>query len=109
MEPQPFVTTEEWEKRLGTDARRLRIQLRLTQAELANNANISLSSVQNLERGGGSSLSTLIRVVRALGRTDWLELLAPDEPKISPVKLLREREKQAAIVHSRVRHSVTSQ
>jgi len=109
MAPQPLVTTEEWEKRLGADARRLRIQLRLTQAELANHANISLSSVQNLERGGGSSLSTLIRVVRALGRTDWLGSLAPEEPKVSPIQLLREREKQAATIRSRVRHPVTSQ
>lgn len=108
MELQPLVTTEEWEKRLGADARRSRIQLRLTQAELAHRANVSLSSIQNLERGGGSSLSTLIRVVRALGRTDWLESLAPEEPKVSPVQLLREREKQAAIVNSRVRHPVAS-
>jgi transcriptional regulator with XRE-family HTH domain len=109
MELQPSITTEEWERQLGADVRRLRIQHRLTQAELASHANISLSSVQSLERGGGSSLSTLIRVVRALGRNDWLRSLTPEEPKVSPIKLLRERERQAATVRSRVRHPATSQ
>jgi transcriptional regulator with XRE-family HTH domain len=99
------MSTEEWEQRLGRDVRRLRRQQQWTQAELANHANISKSSVQSLERGSGSSLSTLIRVARALGRSDWLTSLAPEEPGVSPLELLRVREKQAAESRSRVRHA----
>jgi transcriptional regulator with XRE-family HTH domain len=101
------ITTEEWEQRLGGDVRRLRTRRRWTQVELARHANISLSSVQSLERGGGSTLSTLIRVARALGRTDWLVSFAPEEPKVSPLQLLREREKEATAGRTRVRHPAT--
>jgi transcriptional regulator with XRE-family HTH domain len=107
MELTPLMATDEWEKRLGSDVRRLRIRQHWTQAELARHSNVSLSSVQGLERGRGSTLSTLIRVVRALGRTEWLSSLAPEESKVSPIQLLRERERQAAKVRSRVRHPAT--
>jgi transcriptional regulator with XRE-family HTH domain len=104
VEQQQLVSTEEWERRVGRDARQLRKRLQLTQAELARQANVSNSAVQSLERGEGSSLATLIRVARALGRTEWLSSFAPEESKVSPVQLLREREKQAAQARSRVRH-----
>ncbi|MGP8009346.1 MAG: helix-turn-helix domain-containing protein [Acidimicrobiales bacterium] len=105
MELPTLISTDEWEKRFGREVRRLRNRLRLTQDELAINANISTSSVQSLERGGGSSLSTVIRVARALGRTEWLNSFTPEEPDVSPVRLLREREQQEARARSRVRRS----
>jgi len=106
MELQPLISTEEWEQRFGREVRRLRNRLRLTQSELASHANISTSSVQSLERGGGSTMSTLIRVARALGRTEWLNSFTPEEPKVSPIQLLREREQQEDRARSRVRHRV---
>jgi transcriptional regulator with XRE-family HTH domain len=104
MALQPALSTKEWEQRLGREVRRLRVRLRLTQDDLAGEANISKSSVQSLERGGGSTLSTLIRVARALGRTEWLLAFAPEEPRVSPVQLLREREQDQEKSRSRVRH-----
>lgn len=104
MELQPLISTEEWEQLFGREVRRLRTRLRLTQSELASQANISKSSVQSLERGGGSTLSTLIRVARALGRTEWLNSFTPEEPRVSPIQLLRERELQGDRARSRVRH-----
>jgi transcriptional regulator with XRE-family HTH domain len=97
-------STDEWEQRFGRDVRRLRTQLRLTQIELARRANVSTSSVQSLERGAGSSLATVIRVARALGRSDWLNSFAPPEPTVSPVRLLREHDEAATRANSRVRH-----
>ena len=45
----------------------------LTQAQLADRAGVSRSTVQNLERGdGGVSLENLLRVLRALGLMDRL-------------------------------------
>ena len=49
----------------------------LDQAELARRADLSVGAVKNLETGRGPSLRTLVRVVRALGRTEWLASLAP--------------------------------
>jgi transcriptional regulator with XRE-family HTH domain len=105
---QPLITTKEWEQRFGREVRKLRTRLRLTQDELAVRANISKSSVQSLERGGGSTLATVIRVARTLGRTEWLNSFAPEEPTVSPVQLLRERE-QKDRARSRVRHPATRQ
>jgi transcriptional regulator with XRE-family HTH domain len=116
MEKQPEIpplpavgTTADWERRLGTDARRLRQRNRLTQVELAELANVSVSAVKGLESGKGSSLATLIRVVRALGRTDWLESLVPADPVISPMAKLRERRRMQTTPPKRVRHGASTQ
>jgi transcriptional regulator with XRE-family HTH domain len=103
MQYEPLSTTAEWERRLGAGARRLRLALGLTQAELAERSNVSLSAIKHLEWGRGSSLATLIRVARALDRTDWLASFAPAEPSVSPIALLRERQSQTAPAARRVR------
>jgi transcriptional regulator with XRE-family HTH domain len=88
---------------MGTDVRRLRLAQGLTQVELAERANVSLSAVKYLEGGRGSSLATLIRVARSLGRADWLSSLAPAEPSVSPIALLRERQRATDPATRRVR------
>jgi transcriptional regulator with XRE-family HTH domain len=65
VEKQLQYTTEEWERRLGADARRLRLAQGVTQVELAQRANVSVSALKYLEWGRGSTLTTLIRVARA--------------------------------------------
>ena len=47
-----------------------------------------------LENGSGSRLATLVKVVRALGREDWLDELAPLS-EISPLALLRDKDRSA--------------
>jgi|SRR5579872_2178724 len=103
MELKPLSTTTEWEHQLGADVRRLRLAQGLTQVELAERANVSLSAVKYLEGGRGSSLASLIRVARALGRADWLSSLAPAEPAVSPIALLRERQRATDPTTRRVR------
>lgn len=83
--------TERWEAHIGEQLRRARQQEGLSQADLARKANINRNSISSLERGEGSSLSTLIKVVRALDRAEWLDALAPD-PGPSPLALLREQQ-----------------
>lgn len=108
MQNKPLNTTAEWEQRIGDDVRRLRLRHRLTQAELAQRANISLSAVKYLEKGRGSSLATLIRIARVFGRTDWLASFAPTEPAVSPIAMLRENQRLAKAGTKRVRHSASS-
>ena len=88
----PVRTTEEWEHELGVAIQKLRLIRKLTQVELAGAANISLSAVQNLESGKGSTVKSLIAVARALGRSDWLNAITPPSPKISPMEMLRQKE-----------------
>lgn len=81
-------STKEWEQQLGAQLRQLRIHASLDQKTLADRAGVSVGAVKNLESGKGSTLSSLIKVLRALGRTDWLAALEP-LPSISPMQMLR--------------------
>lgn len=82
-------TSTEWEEWLGRQVREARLLLGATQRELAARADISVSALGKLENGTGSAVRTLIRVVRALGRTDWLDSLAPPVT-VSPMQMLRD-------------------
>jgi transcriptional regulator with XRE-family HTH domain len=105
MENNVSRTTEEWENTLGSQIRELRQQYPLTQRELARRSNVSLSSLQGLESGRGSSLTTVIRVVRTLDRASWLESLAPPRPQVSPMQELRatQRAEKSTVKRVRVR------
>ncbi len=96
-----YRTIEEWEALVGQQIRRSRIDLDLDQAALAALADISIAALSNLERGKGSSLKTVVAVVRALDRTDWLEGLAPPL-NVSPMQKLRARQ-SGSHLRSRVR------
>jgi transcriptional regulator with XRE-family HTH domain len=87
-----YRTVDDWEATLGEQVRRVRIARNLDQARMAKLADVSVGAVSNLERGKGSSLRTLISILRALGRTDWLESLAPSVG-VSPMQLLRTKQK----------------
>jgi transcriptional regulator with XRE-family HTH domain len=84
MEKHVSRTTQELEEQVGKEIRALRQSAALTQRALAERANVSLSSLQSLELGQGSSLTTVVKVVRSLNRSEWFEALAPPQPSISP-------------------------
>jgi transcriptional regulator with XRE-family HTH domain len=96
-------TTPEWLRELGGNVRARRIGAGLTQEELARRAGLGLGALKHLESGAGANLTTLVKVVRALGAEDWLAALAPPpEPTVSPMQMLRER-RRADPVRQRVR------
>lgn len=72
---------------MGQRLRAFRLAHAILQADLAANAGVSLRAVQTLEAGSGSTLETLIRVLRALGLEDVIENIATT-PSISPMALL---------------------
>jgi transcriptional regulator with XRE-family HTH domain len=109
MEYELSMTTAEWEKHLGSEVRRVRVARDLTQDDLAQRANVSISTIRYLEAGRGSSLATLIRVAKVLDRTEWLASFAPAEPSISPMELLREKDRRAKVERSRVRKKIDTQ
>lgn len=84
----PQLDTSEWEEAVGEQFRSLRLSRGLDQAQLASLAGVSVGSVRGLEQGTGSSLKTIVRVARALGRDDWLRGLAP-RVTVSPLDVLR--------------------
>lgn len=94
-----YRTVEEWEALIGEQVRNARIAGHLDQKRLSELANVSVGAVSNLERGKGSSLKTLVAVVRAVGRTEWLDSLAPPVT-VSPLQMLRAKQR---IPRARVR------
>jgi transcriptional regulator with XRE-family HTH domain len=83
-----FVPTDEWESALGAQIRAARLAADIDQQSLARDANVGVSALQSLEAGKGSTLRTLIRVVRALGLEEWLDTLYETSPT-SPLALAR--------------------
>lgn len=84
----PARTPEEQEALLGQRLKTLRIHKNLDQVTVSARAGISVRSLRNLEGGNGSSLRTLIQVLRVLGREAWLDTIAP-VPTINPEMMTR--------------------
>ena len=85
------MKTDELEKVLGERVRDLRIRRRLTQAELAERANVSLGALKHLESGSPATTTTLVKVLRALGEERWIETLGPGSDPFNPLELLEAR------------------
>jgi transcriptional regulator with XRE-family HTH domain len=72
-----FEATADLESRLGGSLKALRLDRNIQQATLAARAGVSLNALKHLEGGQGSTIRTLVSVLRALGREDWLRTIAP--------------------------------
>lgn len=81
-------TTEQLEAAIGQQIKKLRVAAGLSQAALADAASLSVATVQNLERGAGGTVATLVKLCKALGQEPWLLTLAP-EMGPTPLELLR--------------------
>jgi transcriptional regulator with XRE-family HTH domain len=83
-----LMTSDELESLLGANLRALRIRQNVTQRDLALRANVSLGAVQHAESGRGATVRTLVRMLKALGRTDWIDALSP-QVSVSPLEVLK--------------------
>ncbi|OGR03099.1 MAG: hypothetical protein A2511_02525 [Deltaproteobacteria bacterium RIFOXYD12_FULL_50_9] len=81
----------EMEIEFGRQLRDLRLRRNIDQRQLAEQAGVALNAVKNLENGRGATLSSLVKVLRALGRADWLFTLAP-MVGISPMQMLKAKQ-----------------
>jgi len=82
-----FLTPLELARELGSRLRSLRLNRRLEQGELALRAGVSERTLRALEQGHGSTVETLLRVLKALDSLSGLEALAP-RPTVDPLALL---------------------
>jgi putative transcriptional regulator len=73
---------------LGSRIAEHRLQKNLTQSELAKEAGVSKPTLERLERGNSVQMTNLIRVLRALGMIEHLDLLVPELPP-SPLQQLK--------------------
>jgi len=88
MTEMQFRSPEELQKELGKRIRQLRLFRNIAQKAVAEKAGVTRAALQNLEAGRGSSVQTLLRVLKALNYLEGIESLAP-EPTINPLALLK--------------------
>jgi transcriptional regulator with XRE-family HTH domain len=78
---------------LGARIARCRLNQNLTQEAFAELAGVSRPTVARLELGHSTTLSNLIRILRALNLVKNLDTLVP-EPPISPIQQLKTKKQQ---------------
>ena len=88
------------EQQLGSHARERRLAARMSQAELAEAANVSVGALQHLETGTGANVTTL---VKALGAEGWIDQLALPAAAFSPLQLAAQRREEREAPAKRVR------
>ncbi|HEY2464226.1 MAG TPA: helix-turn-helix transcriptional regulator [Steroidobacteraceae bacterium] len=88
---------------IGDRLERRRINMELTQAQLAEEAGISKRTVERIEAGRSTDFVMLLRVLRVLNLLEALDQLLPDQPQ-SPLMLLKGRGRtRKRVGHSRQR------
>jgi transcriptional regulator with XRE-family HTH domain len=98
-------TSAELEDLLGSHLREMRLLKNLDQKSLAERAGLSLTAVKHLESGRGARVNSLIKVLRALERVDWLDHLAPIV-SISPMQMLKRGSREPRRARRRARKRV---
>lgn len=82
---------------VGERIQRERLNRNLSQVELAERAGVAARTLRYLEAGGQTTVETLVRILRALGKMDALDSFLP-KPGLSPLQLakLKGRERKRA-------------
>jgi transcriptional regulator with XRE-family HTH domain len=81
------------EAEIGQRLESLRLAQNINQSDLAAEAGVSRRTITRLENGGGISVETLVRIMRALGIANRLDMLLPD-PSLRPIDRVRLKGKQ---------------
>ncbi|MBQ9004303.1 MAG: helix-turn-helix domain-containing protein [Eggerthellaceae bacterium] len=74
-----FESNDEILAELGSRIRDMRIAMPLTMDELAQKAGVAPKTLANIEKGKGSTLGSVVSVLRALGQAGNLEALVPEQ------------------------------
>lgn len=81
---------------IRTNLKLYRINGSMTQNELANRSGVSARSITRFENGGDINLSNLIKLMEALGLSQNLALLVPDQAHRPSAYLTTQKQKQRA-------------
>ncbi len=97
MKIEPLLADDAILAELGGRLVQRRLELQLTQAELAEQAGVSKRTIERVEAGATTQLSTFIRILRALELLDRLETLIPEVgPRPMDLLKLKGKERQRA-------------
>jgi transcriptional regulator with XRE-family HTH domain len=81
-------TAQELEVMLGENIKLLRLQKNLKRKTLCQQAGVSENALRHLEGGNGTTLKTLIRIVKALDQESWFSGIAP-KVSINPLHMVK--------------------
>jgi transcriptional regulator with XRE-family HTH domain len=81
-----FLSNPQIEQELGKRLKDRRLDLNLSQEQIAVRSGLSRRTITAIENGEGSTLTTLIALLRALNALDTLDGFLPD-PGISPMAM----------------------
>lgn len=91
-----FHDADALEKDVAESIKRLRLLKNLTRQDLCKLAGVSENALRHLESGtAGASVRTLVRVVKALNRQDWISNLAP-VISVNPLDMVRGKPRRRA-------------
>ena len=97
MKIESILTDEAILAELGGRLLQRRLELKLTQAALAEQAGVSKRTVERIEAGATTQMSTMIRILRVLELVDRLDMLVPvTGPRPMDLLKLKGRERQRA-------------
>jgi transcriptional regulator with XRE-family HTH domain len=97
-------------REMGERIRAFRLQQNIPASVVASKAGVSRTTLQALETGGDARVSSLLAVLRALGRLDAVDAFLP-RPTVSPMQMLergttrpriRARRRRGAVARSAV-------
>jgi len=83
MEDIYSLSDTQMQKRIGEKLKSVRLKQNITQKNLSEEADISLSSIKKIESGEIGSFESLLRVMRVLGKLDTFQNLIAEE-QLSP-------------------------
>ncbi len=89
----PLISDDAILAELGARLAARRIDMTLTQAALAREAGVSKRTVERVENGASTQMSSIIRIFRALKLLDVLEQLIPPR-RLRPMDLLQRAGKE---------------
>src|SRR5882757_218970 len=101
MSDMQFKTPQELQIELGRRIRQLRLSRNIDQRAAAEKAGVARAALQNLEAGRGSSVQTLLRILKTLNYLEGIEMLAP-QPTVNPLALLKTKTPPQRARHRRL-------
>ena len=75
---------------LARRVQRTRLDSQMTQADLASASGLARPTIERFEASGVAQLATLVRILRALGTLERLDVLLP-ETAVRPIEALETR------------------
>ncbi|OGV75361.1 MAG: transcriptional regulator [Lentisphaerae bacterium RIFOXYB12_FULL_65_16] len=97
MKIEPQLTPEAVLQELGRRVARRRLDLGISQADAAEQAGVGKRTVERIEAGGDTQMSTLLRLLRVLELMGGVDRLVPETgPRPMDLLKLRGKERQRA-------------